>query len=196
MLGSRSRVARLCSGIAVAIQPACVSPSHAESLQDIEGLSVKIDYKVQATRVTPTGQLGYMNADVAINFYISSKANIFLYPSGASIQSDTGNEVKAQGGPTVIAIDKAGEQKYGQMNAWTMINGHLTNIIKFVEGYAVTTIAIDPARLICTFDRQYYSDPKTGRVISNLTGPPVQIQSYKVTSYTCTVKKGNVFASN
>ena len=82
------------------------------------------------------------------------------------------------------------------MIAWTMMNGHLTRINQLIHGYTVATIAIDPLRLTCTFDHQYQPDPQTGTMVTNATGEPVQIESYKVTSYSCDVKKGNVFAPN
>jgi hypothetical protein len=172
----------------------CSVPANAETLEQIKGLSVKVEYKVQAIRVDDAGRRFNMTADAAIHFYLSTKGNLFLYPGGATIHQDSAPDVRAEGGPTVMPIDKAGEQKFGQMNAWTMMNGHLTNIIKFIRGYAVTTVAIDPERLTCTFDRQYQPDPQTGTVVSNLTGPATQIEGYKVASYSCAVTRGNVFA--
>jgi len=192
---SRRRIASLYwAAIGTLIALGCISRVQAETLQDIEGLSVKVDYHVQfTTPVDQTHRIG--TADVAIHFYISSKGNIFLYTGKASIYSG-GEETDVGGRRRVVAPDQAGEQQFGQLDAWTMMNGHLTQIIKFIHGYAVTTIAIDPSRLTCTFDRQYQPDPQTGTIVSNTSGRPVQIESYKVTSYSCDVKKGNVFASN
>jgi hypothetical protein len=40
------------------------------------------------------------------------------------------------GGHTVVALDQASEQQFGQLDAWRMMNGHLTGIIKLIHGYA------------------------------------------------------------
>ena len=182
-----------CAAMIIGVVSGCIAPANAETVQDIEGLSVVVIYKVQFTSFNQFGQRYTGNADAGMRFYISTKGNIFLH--GSAVVSRGGYDVRLGGNPTVFALNRAKQEKYGQTTEWTMMNGHLTQTTKLVRGVAVSTIAIDPARLSCTFDRQYRSDDQTGTIVSNTTGQPMQIEAYKVTSYSCEVKRGNIFAS-
>jgi len=182
-------------GLITSLLLSLAAPVQGETLEQIEGLSVKVDSHVQFMALI--GQSWRpATAEASTHLYISTKGNVFQYSRKASVHSPTGEELQAGGGRRITAIDKAAETKSGQLIAWTMTNGHLTGITKLIHGYAVTTIAIDPMRLTCTFDRQHQPDPQTGTIVTNTTGQPVQIEAYKVTSYSCDVKKGNVFASD
>ena len=182
-------------GLTAGFLLAWAAPGYGETLEQIEGLSVKVDSRVQFMALI--GQSWRpATGEGSTHLYISTKGNVFQYSRKASMHSPTGEELHAGGGRRTTAIDKAAETKSGQLVAWTMTNGHLTGITKLIHGYAVTTIAIDPVQLTCTFDRQHQPDPQTGTIVTNTTGQPVQIEAYKVMSYSCDVKKGNVFASD
>jgi hypothetical protein len=84
------------------------------------------------------------------------------------------------------------------MHGWTLEGGQLQLITPLPEGYAVTSIAVDPVRMTCTYEYADRPDPKTGRVVTAhpRTGAPYQVISRTPSSYTCSVKRGNIFASD
>ena len=186
----KSRTALGCLSIAAGLVLCGITASRAETLRDIEGLSVTVDWTQAAW-----GWAWYNNqpqaspingtANRSLRLYISSKGNIFEYPAEA-------NNWKY--GPTASAIDKAVDLKSGMLMAWTMVDGHLTKIIKGLQGFAEYIIAIDPARMTCSIDMQAVPDPQTRKVVTNLNGYPVLTEGIKVISYSCKVIKGNIFA--
>ncbi len=84
------------------------------------------------------------------------------------------------------------------MHAWTVEGGNLQLIAPLQEGFAVTSIAIDPVKMTCTYAYVDQPDPKTGRVVTlhPSTGAPYQVISRSPGDYTCSVKRGNIFASD
>jgi hypothetical protein len=163
----------------------------AESLDDIKSLSVTVSWTQAETGYNEFGVRFRLPRDRSIKLYISSKGNIFEYPAASN---------NWRYGPTVSAVDKAtdlisGHWGQGQMMVWAMMDGHLKKIAKAIQGFSVLTVAIDPARLSCTFDAQIKPDPQTGMYATDLTGPVIQLEALEVISYSCTVKKGNIFAS-
>jgi hypothetical protein len=163
----------------------------AESLDDIKGLSVVVSWRQEETGYNEFGARFRLPKDRSITLYISSKGNVFEYPAESN---------RWRYGPTVYTVDKAttwssGHWGQGQMMVWAMMDGHLAQIAKGVQGFGVLTVAIDPARLSCTFDAQVKPDPQTGMYATDLTGPVIQLEAVKVTSYSCSVKRGNIFAS-
>ena len=168
-----------------------VPPASAESLEDIKGLSVTASWTQAETGYNEFGVRFRLPRDRSIRLYVSTKGNVFEYPAESN---------NWRYGPTVSAVDKAtdlssGHWGQGQMTVWAMMDGHLKKIAKAIQGFSVLTVAIDPARLSCTFDAQINPDPQTGRFASDLTGPVIQLEALQVISSSCAVKRGNIFAS-
>jgi hypothetical protein len=193
---SGSRIRRTMAPVAVitCLSFGLLAPARGETLEQIEGLSIVASWKPQFNYINGAGKSGIGNAESQAHFYISTKGNIFFYHS--FVLNPGQAEQHFGGSPRILPIDKAGSVHGGkEEEAWSVINGHLTQIISFVRSFGVTTFMIDPVRLTCTFDKQFQPDPQTGTTVTAITGERVQILNYKVVSYTCDVKRGNVFAT-
>jgi hypothetical protein len=162
-----------------------LSSAAAETLHEIEGLSVSVNWKLSLTGYDQSGRPFSRDPDRAMRLYISSKGNVFIFPA----ESNRWNNV-----PTVSAVNQAVDLHDDQMMAWSMIGGHLTNIIKEVQGHALFTITIDPAALTSSFDERIQPDPQTGTVVVNVNHQIFRLESPKVITSACTVKRGNIFA--
>ncbi|HTW54482.1 MAG TPA: hypothetical protein VME45_21515, partial [Stellaceae bacterium] len=83
-------------------------------------------------------------------------------------------------------------------HAWTMDGDNLQMITPLKEGFAVVSIAVDPAAMTCTFDYADRPDPKTGRVVTihPQSGLPFVVVSRTPGPSSCSVKRGNIFASD
>jgi len=161
----------------------------AETLDEIKGLSVTISWAQHVVgTVHDVSGLRHLdtNNNRSISIYISTKGNVFEYPAESN---------KWNFGPTVTSINQAGSLGNDQMMAWTMTAGHLNKVIKAIRGFVEYRIAIDPYKLSCTFDLKMYPDPQTGTMISNSVGTQLDAVTLQMIGCSCTVKKGNVFAS-
>ena len=75
--------------------------------------------------------------------------------------------------------------------------GRLVRVEKVVEGIMATTFVVDPSDTTCTLTYQLQPDPKTGRTVAQaLSGVVVELRSISVSAPSCTIRKGNVFASD
>jgi hypothetical protein len=84
------------------------------------------------------------------------------------------------------------------MHAWTVEGRSLQLIQPLPEGFAVTSIAVDPVKMTCTYEYADRPDLKTGKVVTvhPRTGIPFPVISRTAGPYTCGVKRGNIFASD
>jgi hypothetical protein len=122
--------------------------------------------------------------------YISVLGNVFSY-------SDDSNGNFAAHGGTETQLDRAKTVSRERMQAWTVEAGRLLRVQHEVEGVLVATYAIDPSRTTCTVSYDVNPDPKTGRMAMQvLNGMTVEIKAVSVTPATCTVRKGNIFATD
>lgn len=130
-----------------------------------------------------------------IQLYVSTSGRIFEYNQLA--QFDGQRSYSAVNTP-----DKATATTRStglvMVHAWTVEAGNLQLIAPLQEGFAVTSIAIDPAKMTCTYEYADRPDPRTGKVVTlhPTTGAPFEVISRSPGSYSCGVKRGNVFASD
>ena len=76
----------------------------------------------------------------------------------------------------------------------------MLRVVKQHEGFLLETIEIDTSKSSCNVSWQVHPDPKTSRVVLQFfTGAMRGIRGYNInnaTPVTCTVRKGNIFASD
>jgi len=101
------------------------------------------------------------------------------------------------GGANAISPDHAASLPWGRMKAWDMQGGNLTKLLQQPEGILVETITVDPTVSTCTFSLQGRPDPTTRHlVLQTPQGVRREVVSIGVATYVCTVKQGNVFATD
>jgi len=123
--------------------------------------------------------------------YVSLAGNVFGYKDTRYPDASVDRR------STVTAPDKVVEADRGRLNVWTIEGNRLTRIAKENEGFQVYTITVDPSRTACTLAVALQPDPATGRVMRmRIYGYLAQLVSLTVRTYTCTVKPGNIFASD
>jgi hypothetical protein len=175
----------LYAGIMAAFGFSFSSDAIGTPLDDFKGYSIEIRYTT-----IPVIVPGRFNGSAThtIRLYFSLTGNIFFY-------SEESGGMISRRGSHVETLGQAMTMRNGRMRVWTVEEGHLTGIFQLREGFFVSTIAVDPSHLTCTFSGRIEPDPVTGRVvIESLSGNVDLIMSYTVSSYTCTVKPGNIFA--
>ncbi|HML10886.1 MAG TPA: hypothetical protein VK432_08495 [Stellaceae bacterium] len=122
--------------------------------------------------------------------YIGMAGHVFDY-------SDLSAGPFAEHGGQVTQADRAASLSRDRMKAWEIQGDRLTGILHVVEGFYVTTFQVDPSRTSCTIALSTQPDPSTGRLVeTRLNGRTAEVVSSSLSSYTCVVKKGNVFASD
>jgi hypothetical protein len=117
-----------------------VRVGHAETFDQLKGLSIEVTYQMHTTYRTPQGTLSLPRLQPAsLRVYISSKGNIFeaekLGVSGLVFKFDR-----------ITALDRATESRLGLLQTWTMTAGHLTRITQYKEGFRVITIYFSRSR--------------------------------------------------
>jgi hypothetical protein len=122
--------------------------------------------------------------------YVSVVGNVFDY-------SDVFGGAHVSHGGHEAGLDKARALSNDRMRAWTTEPGRLLKITKEIEGFLVETFVVDPGKSACSVSYELRADPQTGRtVMRTMGGETVEIKAYNVSSATCTVRKGNIFASD
>jgi len=122
--------------------------------------------------------------------YIGQAGDVFDYV-------DQTNTAAAEHAGTVVALEAAKTTARDRMRAWTLQGNRLTGLVKVTEGIFASTIDVDPGRTTCTISMLMQPDPNTHRVvIQRLNGQMDEIMSLTIRSYTCTVRKGNIFAAD
>jgi hypothetical protein len=161
---------------------------------DLKGYSIDATYTTHAVPgVVVAGEMpkhGLNPVQHHDRIYVSLLGNVFVYSdnSSGSFAVHGGNETQ---------LDKARALPHDRMQAWTIETSRLLRINHEIEGVLVATYAIDPSRTTCTVSFDANPDPNTGRMVAqSLSGITLEIKSYSVTSATCAVRKGNIFASD
>jgi hypothetical protein len=168
------------------------SRAFALTLDDLKGYSIEVN----ATRAevfqrdNTNFNKSEVNVDINRRLYFGMNGNIFDYSKASSgIYADQGSHV--------LALDKATSITRGRMKAWTMDGGRLTLLIHVIEGFIVHSISIDPGKSTCSFAETTQPDPATGRlVVQKMNGHISQVISFRITSSSCVIKKGNIFAAD
>jgi hypothetical protein len=125
-----------------------------------------------------------------MKIYISTNDNIFAY------QKLTGFEHY-----TIAQPDKAKERALypgsGLLAVWSMIDGHLSQISQYTGGFYVVTISIDATTLRCSLNGRLEPTPDSKGIwrYDVKDNQPIEIKEMGMGSATCTVKRGNVFAT-
>jgi len=161
---------------------------------DLKGYSIDVTATIAFAYNDPQASKRYGAAGTFTThkqIYVSLAGNVFSY----------GNTDYGVGGvdhtSNVAAPDKVMEGARGRLGVWTMESNRLTWISKENEGFDVITITVDPSRSACTVTGALQPDPATGRVmVMRRWGYVAQLVSMTVSTYTCTVKQGNIFASD
>lgn len=163
-------------------------PSRAETLAEIEGLSLTVNWAQRFEGFDPSGRPFTNTLQRTTRLYISTKGNVFVYPAA----SNPGNYL----GPQVFTMGTTTDRGDGDAVTWSMADGHLTRVNKHAQGATYLVYVIDPVRLTCTFAERDRVDPQTGFATRRMpNGTAVQIRSTDTLSSTCTVTRGNVFAA-
>jgi hypothetical protein len=163
----------------------------AETIDDLKGLSIEVIFDQTSTyRVMPDSKYITGTYRKTLKAYVSSAGNIFDY-------ADFGRTTNKNDSYRITSLNRANEQNFGGMYAWTFLDGHLTRVHQMLEGIRVLTIEIDVRQMVCKFVARDERDPKTGRIQAyGQKGKVLDIYSRTIHSYTCKVGRGNVFASN
>jgi hypothetical protein len=161
---------------------------------DLKGYSIDATYTTDAAPgVVLGGQMPKHGLNPVVHhdrIYVSVLGNVFSY-------SDSSNGNFTAHGGDEIQPEKAKSLPRDRMRAWTLEPGRLLRVEHQIEGVIVTVFAVDPARSTCTVSFTPNPDPQTGRtVVMTLSGVTVEIKSYSISSETCAVRKGNIFAAD
>jgi hypothetical protein len=161
---------------------------------DLKGYSIEATYSTQtvpgAVIAGTLPRLGLSSVLHHDRIYVSILGNVFDY-------SDLSSGAFALHGGTETEPDKAKTIARQRMQAWTVEPGRLLRIQKVLEGVAVATFAVDPSKSMCTVAYQLQPDPQTGRTVMQLlNGVTAEVRAVNLTPATCTVRKGNIFASD
>lgn len=169
------------------------SNSEATSLDDLKGYSIEITATVNLVNTPATCSKPVpcsASATTRQQIYIGKSGHIFVYTN-----IDAGDATEHTQG--VNSPDAAKDLTRGQMGAWTVEGGNLTHIRRQIEGFFVSTIAVDPGRTTCTFAVAIQPDPTTHRLVRQwVHGWITEVVSLTVRSSTCTIKPGNIFATD
>ncbi|HTW53328.1 MAG TPA: hypothetical protein VME45_15665 [Stellaceae bacterium] len=179
------------AGVIFGALASCVA---AVAADDLKGYSIDVTARIAFAYNDPQASKQYAAAGTLTThkqIYVSLAGNVFSY----------GNTDYGVGGvdhtSNVAAPDKVMEGVRGKLGVWTMERNRLTWIAKDNEGFQVYTIAVDPSRTACTFAVALQPDPVTGRVMHiRRWGYAAQLASMTVSTYSCTVRQGNIFASD
>jgi hypothetical protein len=161
----------------------------AATLDQLKGHS----FEITATRVVQFRDAGKAIQQQWVHrIYIGQAGTVFEY---------TGYDLGPAGsgsGATAIAPDRAASLAWGgRMKAWDIQGGNLTKMVQQVEGVLILTIGVDPSVSSCTFTLQTRLDPTTQRLVFQTPqGAQREVVSVGMSSYVCSVKKGNVFAAD
>lgn len=165
--------------------------SYGLTLDDIKGYSIE----VKATRTEIYRSDPSATYDIHERIYIGVDGDVF---TDLSISNASGRVVY---NPLLVAhLGKANFFKTDpRVTAWDFEGGHLTAIVREVEGFFVRTFTVDSSRTSCTYALSIQLDPTTGRYIVprfQPGGKTIEIVSYTIGAYTCIVKQGNIFANS
>lgn len=165
-----------------------------ESFGNLKGYSIEATYSMDTIpgailigQLPPHGLFPVQRHD---RIYISVRGNVFNYSDefGGSFAKHGGQET---------AAGSAEENAHGRLQAWTVESSRLLQITHLNEGNVVTTFTVDPGKTTCTMSVQMYPDPNTGRVVTQfLMGATGEIRALHISSVTCMVRKGNIFAAD
>lgn len=161
---------------------------------DLKGYSFDATYTTQtvpgAVIVGELPRLGLSSVLHHDRIYVSMLGKVFDY-------SDLSSGTYASHGGHATELDKAKTISRQRMQAWSVEPGRLLRIQKGVEGIVVETFTVDAGKSLCTVSFQLQPDPKTGRTVMQLlNGATAEIRALNLTPATCTVRKGNIFASD
>jgi hypothetical protein len=166
----------------------------AAAADDLKGYSIDVTAAIAFAYDDPqaTKQYGAAGAYTTHKqIYVSLAGNVFSY--GNTDYRTAGVDHTSN----VASPDKVVEGARGQLGVWTMEGTRLTWISKANEGFEVYTITVYPSRSACTLAVALQPDPVTGRVMQmRRWGYVAQLVSLTVSTYSCTVKQGNIFASD
>ena len=175
----------------------CLAPrpdATGATLDQLKGFSIEVNW----IRNSVFGGVGHpisISQNGKIKIYVGLNGHIFEYNDleqwdGQSSYSSVNTPDKA----TTTMRDSG----HTAMHAWTMEGGNLQRINHLREGFAVVTIAVDPVNMTCTYQYADQPDPQTGRIVTlhPSTGLPYVVISRSPGPTTCTVKRGNIFASD
>jgi hypothetical protein len=171
-----------------------MADAHVALGDDLKGYSIDATYNLQTVPgAVIAGELprhGIFPVQHHERMYVSVRGNVFDY-------SDLSSGRFASHGGTETQLDKAKSISRERMQAWTVEPGRLLRVQKGVEGIIVATFTVDPSKSMCTVSYELHPDPKTGRTVMELLdGATAEIRAFNVSSATCTVRKGNIFASD
>lgn len=173
------------AALAIAFFGLSAAPAQAD---DLRGYSIEVS--TVEMNVFRTDDPRSIDLNRIERLYVGQAGNVFEY-------SDQSAGGFAQHGANVTGLDSAKTMQRDRMRAWTMQGNRLQAIVKPTEGFVVRTIDVDPGRTSCTYQIAMQPDPSTGRVVvQRLNGHVAELTALTVKSFTCTVKKGNIFATD
>lgn len=185
--------------IYLALTMVCLPPqrhSRAANLDELKGLSIEISYSLNATfrsRSNPAALDPPITQQSVIQLYISYNGNVF------EDRRFSPNPKVTRQWQAITPLNRAAKSRpdIDQLQTWTLEDGQLVKVIKLPEGFEVSTISVDPARLSCSFDNRLVSDPATGRIVVSSAVDNLRSEIYSRTTIVqfCKVVKGNVFGS-
>jgi hypothetical protein len=175
-----------CSGLCLIGRSA-----HSETLEELKGLSIAVTWTYAQVDRHPPDVRWVTRTGIRqrLLVYVSLRGNIFHEQVAIN---DEGHEAR---GFSKTTIDKASSRGHDLLESWTLLDGHLTQILQEPKGIRIYTLAIDPTKLTCTFYAKDEPDQSTGEFfVFSPHGPwEVEIQQRRIENATCSVKRGNLF---
>jgi hypothetical protein len=171
-----------------------VATAGAALSDDLKGYSIDATYTLEPVAGTVVAgdmpRHGIRSSLHHDRIYVSLLGNVFSY-------SDASTGAFVSHGGAEEHLDQAKNISRERMQAWTVEPGRLVRVEKVVEGIMAATFVVDPSKTTCSLSYQLQPDPKTGRtVVQTLSGVVVELKSISVSSPSCAVRKGNIFASD
>jgi hypothetical protein len=182
----------LCCGALAVI---CLGPrpdAIGATLDELKGLSIEVNWSrssIFGNVPRPVSQNGKIQVYVGLNGHIFEYNHLEQFDGQRSYSSVNTPDK---------AVSTTRSSGLVSMHGWTAEGGKLQLIAPLDEGFAVTSIVVDPVKMTCTYEYADRPDPKTGRVVTMhpTTGAPYQVMSRTPGSSTCSVRRGNIFASD
>jgi len=162
------------------------------TLDELKGLSIEVNWdrsSIFGGVSRPVPQNGKIQIYVGLNGHIFEYNHLQQFDGQRSYSSiNTPDKAISSTMPSGLVV----------MHAWTVEGGKLQLVAPLKEGFSVTSIAVDPVKMTCAYEYADRPDPQTGRVVTihPTTGAPFQVMSRTSGSYTCSVRRGNIFASD
>jgi hypothetical protein len=164
------------------------------TLDQMKGLSIEVSWNRNSVFGGVSKPIS-LSQTGKVRIYVSLTGHIFEY---SDLEQFDGQRSYSAVNTPDRATATTEHNGHVVQHAWTFEGGNLQMITPLKEGFAVISIAVDPGRMTCAFQYADQPDPRTGRVVTvhPYSGLPYVVVSRTPGPTTCSVARGNIFASD